>query len=78
MIVGFVLIIISPDHKDNVCKRLSKEEMVVEVNQLIGEYDLIAKVKGNSRDEIGEFVIKKVRTIEGVIDTKTLLGTLMV
>jgi len=41
------------------------------------EYDLLVKIKGNNYKEIGEFVIRKVRTTEGVIDTKTLLGTLV-
>jgi len=77
MTVGFILITISPGHEDEVCKQLSKEKKVVEIDPLVGEYDIIVKVKGNSREEIGEFVIGKVRTIKGVIDTKTLLGTLI-
>jgi len=77
MTVGFILITISPGHEDEVSKQLSKEKKVVEIDPLVGEYDIIVKVKGNSREEIGEFVIGKVRTIKGVIDTKTLLGTLI-
>jgi len=78
MMVGFVLITISSGHEDEVCKQLSKEETVVDCTLLHAcEYDLIVKVKGNNYGEIGEFVIGKVRMIEGVIDTKTLLGTLM-
>jgi len=78
MTVGFVLITISPSHEDEVCKQLSKEEAVVDCTLLHAcEYNLIVKVKGNNYREIGEFVIRKVRTIEGVIDTKTLLRTLM-
>lgn len=38
---------------------------------------MIVKIKDNSYDEIGGFIIDKVRTIEGVIDTRTLIGTLM-
>ena len=79
MMVGFVLITVSSSHEDEVCKQLLKKKMIVEVNSLVGKfYDLIVKVHGNDIDEIGEFVIRKVRTIEGVIDTKTLLGSLMI
>lgn len=78
MTVGFVLITVSSGHEDEVYKQLLKEEMVVECDLLHAcEYDLLAKVKGNNYKEIGEFVIDKVRTVKGVIDTKTLLGTLM-
>ena len=78
MTVGFVLINVASGHGDEVCKQLSKEGMVTECNSLYAcEYDLLVKVKGNSHDKIGEFVIGKIRAIEGVIDTKTLLGTLI-
>jgi len=78
MTVGIVLITISSGHKDEVCKQLSKKKMIMEVNPLVGKfYDLVVKVKGNSFDEIGKFVIRKIRTIEGVINTKTFLRTLM-
>ena len=78
MLIGIVLVTISSGHEDYVCKQLSKEKMIVDVNPLVGKfYDLIVKVKGNSPDEIGEFVIRKIRVIDGVIDTKTLLRTLM-
>ena len=78
MTIGVVLITISSGHEDDVFKRLSKEEKVVDCNLLHAcEYDLFVKVKGNNYEEIGEFVIRKVRTVDGVIDTKTLLGTLV-
>ena len=79
MAVGFILINILSGHEDEVCKQLSKEETVVECNLLHAcEYDLLVKVNGNNYEEIGEFVIRKIRTIDGIFDTKTLLGTLMV
>ena len=72
--VGFVLITISSSREDEVCKQLLKEETVVDCNLLHAcEYDLLVTVKGNDYKEIGEFVIKKVRAIDGVIDTKTLI-----
>ena len=71
---GFVLITISSDHEDEVCKQLLNEEMVVDCNLLRAcEYDLLVKVEGNDYEEIGKFVIRKIRAIDGVIDTKTLL-----
>ena len=72
------MVTISSDRRDGVCKQLSKEEAVVECSLLHAcEYDLLVKVKGEGYDEIGEFVIRKIRSIEGVIETKTLLGTLI-
>lgn len=39
---------------------------------LFGDYDLIAKVEASTFDEIGDVVVKHIRSIEGVKATKTL------
>lgn len=49
-----------------------KVKQIVELNLLFGEYDLIAKVEGESYDAIGAVVVSHIRTIEGVKATKTL------
>ena len=41
---------------------------------LFGEYDLIAKVEAENLDSLARIVLIKIRTIHGVIDTKTLAG----
>ena len=41
----------------------------------INDGDFIAKIKAENFEKLGEMVVKKLRTIEGVIDTKTLTGT---
>ncbi|GAG92382.1 unnamed protein product [marine sediment metagenome] len=38
---------------------------------MFGEYDLVVKIES---DDI-EVVVNKIRSIDGVIDTKTLTGT---
>ena len=42
---------------------------------MFGEFDIIAKIEAESFDKLGELVIEKIRSIKGVIDTKTLTGT---
>jgi len=42
---------------------------------LFGEYDLIAKIKADDFEKLGKIVVDQIRSIEGVIDTKTLTGT---
>lgn len=44
----------------------------MELYPLFGEYDLIAKVEADSFDLIGDLVVQKIRTLEGVKATKTL------
>lgn len=72
MAVGFVLIGTEPKKEREVYDKLLKIEEVVELYPLFGEYDLIAKVEAEDYNTIGEVVVAKIRSIEGVRTTKTL------
>jgi DNA-binding Lrp family transcriptional regulator len=72
MAIGFVLIDIEPTREREVYAKLMKIKQIVELNLLFGEYDLIAKVEGESYDAIGAVVVSQIRSIEGVKATKTL------
>ncbi len=54
MVIGFVLINVSPLHEYDVFNRLSKIPEVIELHPLFGEYDLIAKVEAKDYESIGE------------------------
>ncbi len=70
--IGFVLIDIEPNREKEVYQKLLRVEDIVELYPLFGDYDLIAKVEADSFDAIGDIVMKKIRTIDGVKATKTL------
>ena len=74
MAVGFVLISTLPGKEHEVFKRLKEVPQLVEIHPLFGEYDIIAKVESDTIESIGQIVVDKIRSIEGVIDTKTLPG----
>ncbi|HWR27028.1 MAG TPA: Lrp/AsnC ligand binding domain-containing protein [Candidatus Thermoplasmatota archaeon] len=74
MVIGFVLMHVSPLHEYEVYNALSKLPEVIELHPLFGEYDLIAKIEAKDYDGIGEIIIQKIKTIEGITDTKTLTG----
>jgi DNA-binding Lrp family transcriptional regulator len=65
---------VSPLHESEAFNKLSKLHEVIEVHPLFGEYDLIAKVEAKDYDSIGEIVIHKIRTIDGILFTSTLTG----
>ena len=75
MAIGFVLIGAVPTRDHEVYKELSKVSEIVELHSLFGEYDLIAKIEAEDYEKLAEIVVNKIRTIKGVIDTKTLTGT---
>jgi DNA-binding Lrp family transcriptional regulator len=74
VVIGFVLMHISPLHESEVFNKLSKLPEVIELHPIFGEYDLIAKIESKDFESIGKIVINKIRTIEGIVDTKTLTG----
>ena len=74
MAIGFVLISTAPAKEHEVYNELMKVKEVVELHPLFGEYDLIAKIEANDFNALGQIVVDRVRSIEGVIDTKTLTG----
>ena len=74
MAIGFVLINVTPAQEHDVYNRLSKIPQVVELHALFGEYDLIVKIHANDFEELGTIIVNKIRSITGVLDTKTLTG----
>jgi DNA-binding Lrp family transcriptional regulator len=75
MSIGFVLINTAPALEHEVYNNLSKVSEILELCPLFGEYDLIAKLEAENFEKLGEIVINKIRSLKGVIDTKTLTGT---
>jgi len=75
MAIGFVLINAAPAHEHEVYNKLSKVPEIVEVHPLFGEFDIIAKIEAENFEKLGTLVVEKIRSIDGVIDTKTLTGT---
>ena len=74
MAIGFVLIKVMPRKERAVYEKLAKLGEVEELYPLFGEYDLIAKINVKDFEELSDVVVNKIRSIDGVIETKTLTG----
>jgi DNA-binding Lrp family transcriptional regulator len=74
MAIGFVMISTEPAKEHEVYNELLKVKQIVELYPLFGEYDLIAKVEEKDFDKLGQLVVDKIRSVKGVVDTKTLTG----
>ena len=75
MATGFALLSISPLHEKAVYDALKSVSQITEIHPLFGEYDILVKIQCEDIDEIGQVVIKKIRSLTGVVDSKTLIGT---
>ena len=74
MSIGLILIKAAPALEHEVYNKLLKVQQIIELQPLFGEYDLIAKIEAENFEKLGEIVIDKIRSVKGVIDTKTLTG----
>jgi DNA-binding Lrp family transcriptional regulator len=82
---AFVFFDVVPGKDRQVMDRLLENEEVVEVHLIPGQYDVLAVLEFElygreifvSRQEaISKFVIEKIRTLRGVLDTNTIYPTL--
>ena len=77
----FLMVDTIPGHDERVLEHLLKFKEVKEVHFISGEYDLLAVVEVSlygkaiftTIQEISQLLIQRVRKIEGVRDTNTLL-----
>ncbi|MHA2338743.1 MAG: Lrp/AsnC ligand binding domain-containing protein [Candidatus Hodarchaeales archaeon] len=72
--VIFVLIKTDTKREQEVYKAIENVPEVTESHPLLGEYDFIAKIEADDYNLLGDIVVDKVRTIDGVLDTRTLTG----
>ncbi|HVQ01616.1 MAG TPA: Lrp/AsnC ligand binding domain-containing protein, partial [Candidatus Thermoplasmatota archaeon] len=71
----FALLSISPLHEKTVYEKLKQIPEIIEVHPLFGEFDILVKIEARDIDSIGSIVINKIRSVQGIVDTKTLIGT---
>ncbi|DAC66160.1 Lrp/AsnC ligand binding domain-containing protein [Candidatus Poseidoniales archaeon] len=72
MSVGYVLINVEPGSEFSVFETASNLPFVVDSNLLFGDHDLILKIEAANMGEIARLVVDSIRSIEGVLNTKTL------
>jgi DNA-binding Lrp family transcriptional regulator len=74
MAIGFVLITTEPGKEKMVRGRLEEIELVTSGWMLFGEYDLIARVQADNEYDLTRCIVEEIRPMEGIVDTKTLIG----
>ena len=68
----YVLIATAPQYEHSVYSEVLELSETVETNPLFGEYSLITRAKLDDLKDTGKFVEEKIKTIKGVLATKTL------
>lgn len=71
MSVAYVLIKVKPGTARNVYNKLDRLSSIQQVDAVTGPYDIIAIVQGSDLNAIGNIVMDKVLTIEGISNSMT-------
>jgi DNA-binding Lrp family transcriptional regulator len=69
----YVLIVSELGSEQHVIEKLLMINEIKEVNQLWGAYDVVVKVVGSTLDDVREIITEKIRMIEGIKTTVSLI-----
>lgn len=70
----YVLVRTDPGRLEEVVERIKHLEGVTEVSPVTGAYDVIVKIEGVKITSALGVVVKKLRKIEGIQSTETLIS----
>lgn len=73
MVMAYVLITVDVGKEREIFDSLKKLKSVVEISELYGEWDIIAKIKVDKFEELDKVITEKIRSIEGIKLTSTML-----
>ena len=73
MVTCFVLIKVEAKKEDYVYTTLLKLKDVEGIREVFGEFDVIARVEAKDMRFLREVLIDKIRNIDGVTNTTTLI-----
>ena len=73
MPMAYVLINTEPKHMENVVSTLEKLDAIVEIFPVYGVYDVVAKVQADTMEKLKDIVTWKVRSLDDVRSTITML-----
>ena len=71
--MAYVLINTEPKNMESVVSTLEKNDSVVEIFPVYGVYDIVAKIQADTMEKLKDIVTWKVRSLEDVRSTITML-----
>jgi len=74
METAYVLLNCNLGYEETVIEDLKHIDSVSEVSGTYGAYDIIVKVENSEREKLREIIIWKIRKLEHVLSTLTLMG----
>lgn len=73
MVVSYTLVRVQPSKDLDILNKVKTFPEVKEVITTYGEYDMIIKIEEATMDDLDEFIFQKLRHLEGIEATTTLI-----
>ena len=73
MACGIVLISVEPGREYTAYRAMLGVHALTDVRPLLGSADFIANISAADTDEMAKIIIEEIRSIKGVVGTKTLI-----
>lgn len=70
---AYILISCGKGKENDIFEKLSDEPEVIGSHMIFGEWDIMLKVDVESPEELGTFVVDKIRPLDGVNLSSTLI-----
>ncbi len=71
--LAYLLISVEKDKEQEIYEEVNGYEEVIGSYIIFGEWDIIAKVKIENSEALGTFILDKIRPLQGVSMTSTLI-----
>jgi DNA-binding Lrp family transcriptional regulator len=72
--VGFVLITTEPGEEISVREKVAEIDCVKGIWVVFGNFDCFVKVEADDEADLTEAIVKGIRSVPGIVDTRTLIG----
>ena len=73
MVKAYVLIKAHVGKEDSVLREVLSLSVTDEAHKVFGPYDIVAEVRGRDMETLVEIITEKVRKIDGIEDTQSIL-----
>lgn len=73
MVKAYILIKATVGKEDEVLKEVLGLSVTDEAHKVFGPYDIVAEVRGRDMETLVEIITGKIRRIEGIEDTQSIL-----
>lgn len=71
---AFIMIQLKKTDEKEIIDELKKNDHVEEIFVCFGDWDILAKIKFTDADDLGDFMIKNIRSRDDVKTTQTLIA----